>query len=174
MKACVVGTTNKHGLLRTIDEVNSISSPIFRWWITEVVKILLPLARSQIFSRLCTWLQWWLPSSHRHQRGSFKAIKTILDRCRDSAELVNHSGENAFHLASTLKSEAVLQYLLNRTEFQKLINEPDNEGNTEYADASGHCNPSKWDRGAFVSLRRRGLGNHQQRRLHSYGYLWPP
>ncbi|RWR88243.1 protein ACCELERATED CELL DEATH 6-like protein isoform X2 [Cinnamomum micranthum f. kanehirae] len=63
-------------------------------------------------------------------RGPFEGIKIILEHCPDSAELVNKNEQNALHLAVIRKSEAVLQYLINRPEFKKLINEPDKEGNT--------------------------------------------
>lgn len=63
-------------------------------------------------------------------RGPFEVVKIILEHCPDSAELVNEKEQNALHLAVIRKSEAVLQYLINRPEFKKLINEPDKEGNT--------------------------------------------
>ncbi|KAJ8627905.1 hypothetical protein MRB53_021212 [Persea americana] len=63
-------------------------------------------------------------------KAPFTAVTTILDHCPDSAELINKEGQNALHLAVRKKSEAVLQYLITRPEFQKIINEPDEEGNT--------------------------------------------
>ncbi|XXG69239.1 hypothetical protein AAC387_Pa06g2161 [Persea americana] len=54
----------------------------------------------------------------------------ILDHCPDSADLINKEGQNALHLAVRKKSEAVLQNLITRPESQKIINEPDEEGNT--------------------------------------------
>ncbi|XXG69236.1 hypothetical protein AAC387_Pa06g2158 [Persea americana] len=63
-------------------------------------------------------------------KAPFEAVRTILEHCPDSAELINKEGQNALHLAVKKKSEAVLQYLLTWPEFRKMINEPDEEGNT--------------------------------------------
>ncbi|KAJ8627911.1 hypothetical protein MRB53_021218 [Persea americana] len=63
-------------------------------------------------------------------RGPFEVVKIILEHCPDSAELANKKEQNALHLAVIRKSEAVLQYLINRPQFKKLINEPNKEGNT--------------------------------------------
>ncbi|XXG69244.1 hypothetical protein AAC387_Pa06g2166 [Persea americana] len=63
-------------------------------------------------------------------RGPFEVVKIILEHCPDSAELANKKEQNALHLAVIRKSEAVLQYLINRPQFKKLINVPNKEGNT--------------------------------------------
>ncbi|KAJ8627915.1 hypothetical protein MRB53_021222 [Persea americana] len=58
------------------------------------------------------------------------AVDTILDRCPDSAELVNQKGQNALHLAVMEKNEYIIYRLMHRSECKKLINEPDDDGNT--------------------------------------------
>ena len=55
------------------------------------------------------------------------AVDTILDRCPDSAELVNQKGQNALHLAVMEKRYGVFYTMMR---FKKLINEPDNDWNT--------------------------------------------
>ncbi|RWR88245.1 protein ACCELERATED CELL DEATH 6-like protein [Cinnamomum micranthum f. kanehirae] len=59
-----------------------------------------------------------------------RAADTILDYCPDSAELVNEKGQNALHLAVMEKIYSTISNLVDRLEFKKLINEPDNDGNT--------------------------------------------
>ncbi|RWR88247.1 protein ACCELERATED CELL DEATH 6-like protein [Cinnamomum micranthum f. kanehirae] len=58
------------------------------------------------------------------------AAAVILDYCPDSIELVNQKGQNALHLAVIKKNWFIIGKLLERLEFKKLINEPDNDGNT--------------------------------------------
>ncbi|RWR88250.1 ankyrin repeat-containing-like protein [Cinnamomum micranthum f. kanehirae] len=59
------------------------------------------------------------------------AVDIILDYCPDSTELVNLKGQNVLHLAVMEKNLSSLWYLLRRRlEFKKMINEPDNDGNT--------------------------------------------
>eukprot|EP00268_Persea_americana_P038661 TRINITY_DN38297_c0_g1_i4.p1 TRINITY_DN38297_c0_g1~~TRINITY_DN38297_c0_g1_i4.p1 ORF type:complete len:627 (-),score=99.52 TRINITY_DN38297_c0_g1_i4:60-1940(-) len=58
------------------------------------------------------------------------AIDTILDHCPDSIELVNQKGQNALHLAVMEKNQSIISWPTRRLAFKKLINEPDNDGNT--------------------------------------------
>ncbi|XXG69257.1 hypothetical protein AAC387_Pa06g2174 [Persea americana] len=58
------------------------------------------------------------------------AIDTILDHCPDSIELVNQKGQNALHLAVMEKNQSIISWPPRRLSFKKLINEPDNDGNT--------------------------------------------
>ncbi|XXG69265.1 hypothetical protein AAC387_Pa06g2180 [Persea americana] len=64
----------------------------------------------------------------RNQFG--RAVDTKLDHCPESAELVNQEGQNALHLAVMEKNHSIIHCLAKRLESKKLINEPDNYGNT--------------------------------------------
>ncbi|XXG69271.1 hypothetical protein AAC387_Pa06g2184 [Persea americana] len=59
-----------------------------------------------------------------------RAINTILEHCPDSLELVNQKGQNAFHLALMEKHLFIIFGPQRKLAFKKLINEPDNDGNT--------------------------------------------
>ncbi|RWR88248.1 protein ACCELERATED CELL DEATH 6-like protein [Cinnamomum micranthum f. kanehirae] len=64
------------------------------------------------------------------RKGFYCAAAVILDYCPDSIELVNQKGQNALHLAVMEKNWFIIGWLLERLEFKKLINEPDDDGNT--------------------------------------------
>ncbi|RWR88249.1 protein ACCELERATED CELL DEATH 6-like protein [Cinnamomum micranthum f. kanehirae] len=58
------------------------------------------------------------------------AVCAILDHCPDSAELVNQKGQNALHVAVMEKNRSIPRCPSCRLEFEKMINEPDSDGNT--------------------------------------------
>ncbi|XXG55312.1 hypothetical protein AAC387_Pa03g3010 [Persea americana] len=61
----------------------------------------------------------------------FAAVEMILKHCPDSAELVDRSGRNALHLAALNNIVSTIGSLIKRPEFKMLINQPDNDGNTQ-------------------------------------------
>ena len=63
-------------------------------------------------------------------KGHASAIKEILDSCPDSAELVDLSGRNVFHLLVINNHGKMINSLSVRPELRTLINEPDHDGNT--------------------------------------------
>ncbi|XXG48808.1 hypothetical protein AAC387_Pa02g3154 [Persea americana] len=71
-------------------------------------------------------------------KAPFAAVEIILEHCPDSAELVDRSGRNAFHLAVRKKRESTLRSMLKRPEFSMLINGPDYAGNTPMHLAAQH------------------------------------
>ncbi|XVE50531.1 hypothetical protein DITRI_Ditri01bG0169900 [Diplodiscus trichospermus] len=62
--------------------------------------------------------------------GHVTVVREIIRRCPDSAELLDLGGCNALHAAILKGKGNVIRYMLETTETEGLINQPDNDGNT--------------------------------------------
>ncbi|KAM3268282.1 hypothetical protein P3S67_031223 [Capsicum chacoense] len=62
--------------------------------------------------------------------GRVKMIRELSFHCPDSFEMCNSSGQNALHVAISIKKVRIVKFLLNSKESHYLIDEPDNDGNT--------------------------------------------
>ncbi|KAH7844324.1 hypothetical protein Vadar_026865 [Vaccinium darrowii] len=63
-------------------------------------------------------------------QGHVPVIKELLSRNPDCWEMVNSKGENLLHIAVGMNMESVIQFILDQSWVQHLINQKDNEGNT--------------------------------------------
>ncbi|CAL8136435.1 unnamed protein product [Prunus armeniaca] len=63
-------------------------------------------------------------------KGHVDIVKELLRHCPDSMELRNSSDQNILHVAARCGEENLVKYFLKKVEFQMLINQKDNRGNT--------------------------------------------
>ncbi|KAM3345241.1 hypothetical protein P3S68_024950 [Capsicum galapagoense] len=62
--------------------------------------------------------------------GKVDVIHTLLNHCPDCWEMLDSNGRNALHIAIFCSRANVVSYLLKPTKWDKLIEDPDNDGNT--------------------------------------------
>ncbi|PHT48915.1 hypothetical protein CQW23_13123 [Capsicum baccatum] len=62
--------------------------------------------------------------------GKVDVLHALLNHCPDCWEMLDSNGRNALHIAIFCSRENVVSYLLKPTKWDKLVEDPDNDGNT--------------------------------------------
>ncbi|XP_021824061.1 protein ACCELERATED CELL DEATH 6-like [Prunus avium] len=70
------------------------------------------------------------PIHYASSKGHVDIVKELLRHCPDSMELRNSSDQNILHVAARCGEDNLVKYFLKNVEFQMLINQKDNRGNT--------------------------------------------
>ncbi|VVA39451.1 PREDICTED: ACCELERATED CELL DEATH, partial [Prunus dulcis] len=70
------------------------------------------------------------PIHFASSKGHVHIVKELLRYCPDSMELRNSSDQNIPHVAARSGEDNLVKYFLKKVEFQMLINQKDNRGNT--------------------------------------------
>ncbi|PQM34696.1 protein ACCELERATED CELL DEATH 6-like [Prunus yedoensis var. nudiflora] len=88
-------------------------------------------------------------------KGHVDIVKELLRHCPDSMELRNSSDQNILHVAARCGEDNLVKYFLKKVEFQMLINQKDNSGNTPLHLAKMYHHPKVVD--LFTFDRRTNL-----------------
>ncbi|XP_021815293.1 transient receptor potential cation channel subfamily A member 1-like [Prunus avium] len=88
-------------------------------------------------------------------KGHVNIVKELLRYCPDSMELRNSSDQNILHVAARCGEDNLVKYFLKKVEFQMLINQKDNRGNTPLHLAKMYHHPKVVD--LFILDRRINL-----------------
>lgn len=64
------------------------------------------------------------------KRGHVDVIKSLIKKCPEICELLDDKGQTALHVAVENNRKSVVEFFLQSLEFQDLVNEKDNNGNT--------------------------------------------
>ncbi|WCJ17819.1 Ankyrin repeat family protein [Euphorbia peplus] len=62
--------------------------------------------------------------------GHINVIKELIQSCPDIFELTNKKGQTALHIAILSNETAVVKYILDNSQLVRILNEPDEDGNT--------------------------------------------
>ncbi|CAL8153839.1 unnamed protein product [Prunus armeniaca] len=95
------------------------------------------------------------PIHYASSKGHVDIVKELLRHCPDSKELRNSSDQNILHVAARYGEDNLVKYFLKTVEFQSLINQKDNRGNTPLHLAKMYRHPKVVD--LFILDRRINL-----------------
>ncbi|XP_034197121.1 protein ACCELERATED CELL DEATH 6-like [Prunus dulcis] len=95
------------------------------------------------------------PIHFASSKGHVDIVKELLLHCPDSMELRNSSDQNILHVAARCGEDNLVKYFLKNVEFQMLINQKDNRGNTPLHLAKMYHHPKVVD--LFTFDRRTNL-----------------
>ncbi|CAL2247721.1 unnamed protein product [Prunus armeniaca] len=92
------------------------------------------------------------PIHYASSKGHVNIVKELLQHCPESMELTNSSEQNILHVAARCGEDNLVKYFLKKVEFQMLINQKDNKGNTPLHLAKMYHHPKVVD---LLALDRR-------------------
>ncbi|PHT49040.1 hypothetical protein CQW23_13248 [Capsicum baccatum] len=96
----------------------------------EVVSDMLVWKRSLAFLPAGSDNDWTTAIHTAAGGGKVDVIHTLLNHCPDCREMLDSNGRNALHIAIFCSRANMVSYLLKPTKWDKLIEDPDNDGNT--------------------------------------------
>ncbi|KAM3268568.1 hypothetical protein P3S67_031509 [Capsicum chacoense] len=96
----------------------------------EVVSYMLGWKRSLAYLPAGSDNDWTTAIHIAAGGGKVDVLHALLNHCHDCWEMLDSNGRNALHIAIFCSRENVVSYLLKPTKWDKLVEDPDNDGNT--------------------------------------------
>ncbi|PHU18459.1 hypothetical protein BC332_14154 [Capsicum chinense] len=117
-KETLMRMTDKNGDTALHKAVRSRHQDVARLWVKEDPEFEFPTNKARE-----------TPMYLAAESGKVDVIHTLLNHCPDCWEMLDSNGRNALHIAIFCSRANVVSYLLKPTKWDKLIEDPDNDGN---------------------------------------------
>ncbi|KAF3655742.1 hypothetical protein FXO38_14531 [Capsicum annuum] len=119
------------GLLEALGGIlNSCKQPTSSAGLKEVVSDMLGWKRSLAYLTAGSENDWTTAIHIAAGAGKVDVLHELLNHCPDFWEMLDSNGRNALHEAIFCSQGNVVSYLLKSRKWDKLIEDPDNDGNT--------------------------------------------